>query len=177
MPRRRSAIWKAATRLGSCSLSPDRSLIPFGELKVDALLVSGLPNIRYLSGFSGDNALLLISPDSRTLFTHPRFTIQASEECTCTVKTVGKGPLDAAVVASIHRKRFKRIGFEASRTLYDVHQRMKESLPLGASLKPLGPVIERLRMIKSAEEVACIRRSVLTNSQAFAHDALARYPG
>src|SRR5579864_104958 len=121
MPPRLSAIWKAARQPGSCSLSPDR-LIPFGELKVDALLVSGLPNIRYLSGFTGDHALLLISPDSRTLFTDPRFTIQASEECTCPVKTIAKGPLHAAVVASIGRKRFKRIGFESARMLYDVYQ-------------------------------------------------------
>ena len=155
---------------------PDRS-IPFGELKVDALLVSGLPNIRYLSGFTGDHALLLISPDSCTLFTDPRFTIQASEECTCSVQTVGKGPLDAVVVANIHRKRFKRIGFEASRMLYDMHRRMKESLPLGASLKPLGPIIEKLRMIKSPEEVARIRRSVLTNSQAFAKTVPSIRPG
>jgi Xaa-Pro aminopeptidase len=158
-------------------LSLDRFSIPFGELKVDAFLVSGLPNIRYLSGFTGDNALLLISPDSRTLFTDPRFTIQASEECTCSVKTVAKGPLHAAVVASIHRKRLKRVGFEASRMLYDMHRRIKESLPLGATLKPLGPVIEKLRMIKSPEEVARIRRSVLTNSQAFANTVPAIRPG
>jgi Xaa-Pro aminopeptidase len=157
-------------------LSPDRS-VPFGELKVDALLVSGLPNIRYLSGFTGDNALLLISPDSSTLYTDPRFTIQAFEECTCPVRTVAKGPLHAAVVASIGRKRFKRIGFEAARMLYDVYQRIKESLPLGASLKPIGPVIEKLRMIKSPEEVARIRGSVLTNSQAFAKTVPSIRPG
>ena len=34
-------------------------MIPFAELKIDALLVSALPNIRYLSGFTGDNGLLL----------------------------------------------------------------------------------------------------------------------
>src|ERR1700737_1547778 len=61
--------------------------------------------------------------------------------------------------------------------LYDMHQRIKESLPLGAALKPLGPVIEKLRMIKSPEEVARIRRSVLTNSQAFANTVPAIRPG
>ena len=75
--------------------------IPFGELKIDALLVSALPNIRYLSGFTGDNGLLLVTPDSQTLFTDPRFTIQAAEECTCEVKIVTKGPLDQPRLACI----------------------------------------------------------------------------
>ena len=142
-------------------------MIPFGELKVDALLVSGLPNIRYLCGFTGDNALLLLTPESQTLFTDPRFTIQASEECTCPVKVHSKGPLDQAAVESIRRKKLKRVGFEASRIAYDMYLRLKQALPLGAALKPLGGVIERLRMIKSDDEIARIRRSVLTNSQAF----------
>ena len=64
-------------------MSPDSGAIPFGELKIDALLVSAAPNVRYLSGFTGDNGLLLLTPGSQTLFTDPRFTIQAAEECTC----------------------------------------------------------------------------------------------
>ncbi len=113
-------------------------MIPFSELKVDALLVSGLPNIRYLTGFTGDNAQLLITPGSQTLFTDPRYTIQASEECTCPVKIHSKGPLDQAVADSIRRKKLKRIGFEASRIIYDVYLRLKQALPLGATLKPLA---------------------------------------
>ena len=148
-------------------MSPDPPSIAFGELKVDALLVSALPNIRYLSGFTGDNALLLLSPESSTLYTDPRFTIQAADECTCPVQTVTKGPLDAAVVASIQRKKWKRIGFEGSRMLFETYQRIKSALRSGASLKPLAPVVEKLRMIKSPEEIERIRRSVLTNSKAF----------
>jgi Xaa-Pro aminopeptidase len=142
-------------------------VIQFGELKIDALLVSAFPNIRYLSGFTGSNGLLLVTPDSQTLFTDPRYTIQASEECSSKVKTVAKGPLELAAVEMIRRSKFKRIGFEATRIIYDNYQRLKQALPLAASLKPIGPVIEKLRMIKSAEEIARIRHSVLTNSKAF----------
>ena len=141
-------------------------MIPFSALKIDALLVSGLPNIRYLTGFTGDNAQLLIIPGSQTLFTDPRYTIQASEECTCPVKIHSKGPLDQAVAEAVRRKKLKRIGFEASRITYDVYLRLKQALPLGATLKPVGGVIEKLRMIKSDAEIERIRRSVLTNSRA-----------
>jgi Xaa-Pro aminopeptidase len=152
-------------------------VIPFGELKIDALLVSGLPNIRYLTGFTGDNALLLLTPGAQTLFTDPRFTIQASEECTCPVKIYTKGPLDGAAADSIRRKKLKRIGFEASRINYDVYLRLKQALPLGATLKPVGGVIEKLRMIKSDDEIARIRRSVLTNSRALEKTLRSIRPG
>jgi Xaa-Pro aminopeptidase len=101
------------------------------------------------------------------LFTDPRFTIQAAEECTCEVKTVTKTPLDQAALQTIGRKRIKRVGFEASRMLYEVEQRIEKSLPRGVKLKPIGPVVDRLRMVKSDDEIARIRRSVLTNSAAF----------
>ncbi len=61
----------------------------------------------------------------------------------------------------------KRVGFEAARMLYEVHQRIAKSLPRGVTLKPVGPVVDRLRMVKSDDEIARIRRSVLTNSEAF----------
>ncbi len=145
----------------------ERAAIPFGELKIDALLVSAPPNVRYLSGFTGDNGLLLVTPESQILFTDPRFTIQASEECTCEVKIVTKTPLDQAALQTVRRKRMKRVGFEASRMLFEVHQRIVKSLPPGVTLKPIGPVVDRLRMVKSDQEIARIRRSVLTNSEAF----------
>ena len=142
-------------------------MIHFGELKIDALLVSALPNIRYMSGFTGSNALLLLTPDSVTLFTDPRYTIQASQECACQIKVPSKGPLELAALEAIRRAKLKRIGFESTRMIYEAYLRIKQSLPLGASLKPIGPVIEKLRMIKSRDEVARIRRSVRTNSEAF----------
>jgi Xaa-Pro aminopeptidase len=152
-------------------------MIPFDELKIDALLVSALPNIRYLSGFTGDNGLLLVTPESQTLFTDPRFSTQASQECTCAIKIAPRGPVDPFAVEAIRRKKLKRVGFEATRIVYDVYQRLKESLPLGTTLKPVGSVIEKLRMVKSKEEIAHIRRSVQTNSQAFEKTVQSIRPG
>jgi Xaa-Pro aminopeptidase len=152
-------------------------VIPFPDLKVDALLISALPNIRYLSGFTGSNALMLVTPDSQTLFTDPRYTIQASEECSCKVRIVAKGHLELPAIGLIKRKRLKRVGFEASRMVYDVYLRLKEELPLGVTLKPLTGVVERLRLIKSPEEIERIRRSVHTNSLAFEKTLASIRPG
>jgi len=139
----------------------------FADLKIDAFLVSAPPNIRYLSGFTGSNALLLVTPVGSTLFTDPRYTIQAAGETSgCAVKTA-RGPLLAEAAQLIARRRLKRIGFERGRLLFDSWQRLKDALPLGASLRPVGPVVEELRMVKSPDEIARIRASVLANSLAF----------
>lgn len=165
-------------------MSPDRAAapfgelkIPFGEVKIDALLVSAPPNVRYLSGFTGDNGLLLVTPDWMTLFTDPRFTIQAAEECTCEVKIVTKTPLDQGALQAIRKKRLKRVGFEAARMHYEVYRRSADALPPGVKLKPVGPLVDKLRMVKSDDEIARIRRSVLTNSEAFEKAVRSIRPG
>ena len=139
----------------------------FAELKIDALLVSALPNIRYLAGFTGSNGLLLVTPKDATLFTDPRYTIQAAEQVAgrARAKTI-RGPLVAAAAQMIAARRLKRIGFEAGRMLYDAWQRLKEALPLGASLRPIRAVVEELRMVKTEQEIELIRQAVITNSQA-----------
>ncbi|MGH9628283.1 MAG: M24 family metallopeptidase [Bryobacteraceae bacterium] len=136
------------------------------SLKIDAFLVSALPNIRYLSGFTGSNALLLLGPQDATLFTDPRYGIQAPVESDCAI-TVAKRSLVPAALAVIHRRRWRRIGFERSRISYSDYAEMEEKLPAGASLRPVQAIVERHRMVKSKAEIEMIRRSVLTNSLAY----------
>lgn len=136
------------------------------ERKLDALLVTGAPNVRYLSGFTGDNGNLLITTSKATLFTDPRFEIQAAQECSCAIR-IAKGALTLDIVAAIKRLKLKRIGYEPSRLTCDAYNSIDGRLPMGASLEPVYPWIESLRMVKSAEEIGRIRRSVETNSQAF----------
>jgi Xaa-Pro aminopeptidase len=139
------------------------------ERKLDALLVSAGPNVRYLSGFTGDNANLLVLAGRAILFTDPRYTIQAAQETEGRGAQVriAKGALALDVVAAIRRLRLKRIGFEPARMSCEAHEAVKSRLPMKASLEPAAGWIEQLRMIKSADEIARIRRSVETNSRAF----------
>jgi Xaa-Pro aminopeptidase len=134
--------------------------------KIDALLVSFSPNLRYLSGFTGSNGSLLISPDDAVLFTDPRYQLQAPQEVSCRIK-ISKGPLVLDIAAAIARLGLKRIGYEPARMTCDWFDSLNGRLPLKASLKPIAGWIEELRMIKSEQEQALIRRSVETNSQAF----------
>jgi Xaa-Pro aminopeptidase len=136
------------------------------ERKLDALLVSFSPNLRYLSGFTGSNGALLIFPGKSILLTDPRYTIQASQESTCTVR-VGKGPLIDSVLGAIRRLGVRRIGYEPARMTCEVFEALKERLPMRSTLTPVKGWIEELRMVKSPAELDLIRNSVLTNSLAF----------
>jgi len=135
-------------------------------LKADALLVASPANVRYLSDFSGSNGMLLLTPSETHFFTDPRYEITAKQNIAGKVHIV-KGPMIPGVAAVIKRKRWKRIGFESGWTQYDAYQRLKENLPLGASLVPIGRIVEERRMLKSPSEIDIIRRSVNLNSEAY----------
>jgi len=147
-----------------------------GELKVDALLVSSPANIRYLSDFAGSNALMLLTPAEAHFFTDPRYEIEASQRIGGKVH-VAKGPLMLAAAGIIKRKKLKRIGFEAAWLRYDDAAKLKEKLPLGAALLPIGRVIEEQRMVKSRSEIASIRKSVQVNSEAYERTVKRVKPG
>jgi Xaa-Pro aminopeptidase len=141
--------------------------------KLDALLVAFSPNLRYLSGFTGSNGNLLLTPRRSILFTDPRYRIQSALETTCEVRIV-KGPLANAIGAAIARQGLRRIGYEPARMTCDLFDSLKSKLPMRASLEPYPPLgenspgwIEELRMVKSAAEMELIRHSVQTNSRAF----------
>jgi Xaa-Pro aminopeptidase len=135
--------------------------------KLDAFLVASAANVRYLSGFTGSNGMLLVFPDGgAVLFTDPRYRIQAAQEADCRVK-VGTGPLLGHLLPILRKKKIRRVAFERSRMSFEMYQSLKEELPLKSSAEPVGGWIEQQRMIKSEAEIALIRHSVLVNSRAF----------
>ena len=138
----------------------------FTEQKIDALLVTSSANVRYLSGFSGSNGLILLLPGESHFFTDPRYAIAAQTNTTGKVH-VARGPLAAAAAAIIKRKKIKRVGFEGGWLHYEDFAKLKDLLPLGSNLRPVGRIIEQRRMLKSPDEIEKIHKSVQINSEAF----------
>ena len=68
-------------------------------LELDAAIVTAPPNVRYLTGFTGSNGMLLVTERQATLLTDPRYTLQAKTETAGSgVKVViAKGALEAAL--------------------------------------------------------------------------------
>ena len=134
--------------------------------KAEAMLVSHPPNVRYLSGFTGSNALLLVSPKKSVLYTDPRYGFQASTECDCAVKVL-TGSTWTDAVKDIKRRRISRIALEAARVTHNQWLEAAGILGKTTKLTGVGALIDRQRMVKSASEIELIRRSVLLASKVY----------
>ena len=136
-------------------------------LKIDALLITSLHNVRYLTGFTGSSANVLLFRDGQaTLFTDPRYTVQSKQQVNCAVR-ICKGPLTKSVTAEIGRSRLSRIGFEPEHVNVARLEALSKALPSRARLLPVAEgLIAKLRMIKDDGEIALIRNSVNLNSRA-----------
>jgi Xaa-Pro aminopeptidase len=143
--------------------------------RADAFAVIALPSVRYLSGFTGSNAALLITSDREILFTDSRYQTQAADESDCEIH-IGKGSL-IDVLAQVARKiGVTRLAFERNRISFDDHQRLVAARDT-IRLKGLSQIVERLRLVKSPAEISVIRTSVDLNSAAL-EQALQRFkPG
>lgn len=133
-----------------------------------ALVVTHLPNVFYLCGFTGSNASLLILPDSVHLFTDSRYTLQARQQA-----QVSKVHIDRASVAEQAGKalRARRSGKPLTVALESAHISLQESLALqaaaGAKLrwKPLAGLVETIREIKSPAELQAMRDAAKLGSE------------
>jgi Xaa-Pro aminopeptidase len=134
----------------------------------DALLVTHLPNVFYLCGFTGSNAALLVFPGQAHLFTDGRYTVQARQEAKAARVHIGR---QAAIVQASHvilkrkgRSSF-RLGFDPVHLSHAEWSRLKTVLGQGIVWKPLAGLVEGLREIKSPEELDVMRQAAKLGSE------------
>lgn len=143
---------------------------------VDALLVSQPDNRRYLSGYTGgdhgiqeSSGLLLIpSAGEPHLLTDARFLLQAEEEAKGFAVTLYPKGLIKLLKKLLPSLGIESLGFESHYTLHSTASRLeKMAVKTGIRLQPVSDIIERMRIIKSAEELELLRESTRLNEQVF----------
>lgn len=141
----------------------------------DLLLVSNLSNIRYLTGFTGSEALLVLSKDEGWFLTDSRYTSQAGAEVTG-ARVVEFTNRMETLVKVIEESGAARVAFEAGHLTVAVYQELSgkttgiEYLPADAEMTPM-------RAVKDAGELAILERVAEIASQSLMETVARLKPG
>lgn len=154
-PRRIGALRRRLTRTGT-----------------SGALITHLPDLRYLSGFTGSNGALAVTRHSVRLFTDGRYTVQASEQVkSATVAIVTGSPAIAALQWMAAQPTVDSITFDPTHTTVSELSAYKSALParlrrslLIASAEPL---VEALRQLKDTDEIAALSDAALLGCAVF----------
>jgi Xaa-Pro aminopeptidase len=136
--------------------------------QIDALLVSAPTNVSYLTGFSGDSSVLILSRESDLIVSDGRFTTQLAQECPG-LETHIRAPgqeMNPAIAHIIQSKGLRRVALEATSWTIAEYEALREASRTVALTGVVGRV-EALRQLKDADEVAAIRESIRYAERAF----------
>ena len=143
----------------------DRLRDAFDTHEIDALVVTTLANVRYLTGFSGSAAVLAVTRDAALLTTDGRYRTQSAEQVE---KAGAAGQVDiaigpvteqrSAVQAVLGTPATARIGLEADNVSWSA-QRTWGGLLSADRLVPTSNAVEALRERKDATEIARMERA------------------
>ena len=136
-----------------------RLRVALAEQGGEALLVSNLANVRYLSGFSGSAGLLVVRPDDAVLVTDGRYGTQAPAELEAAGAPVRvrarpasqQGEVLAELTAGLHR-----LGLEAEHISWGRQRHFARTWARDVELVPTEGLVERLRQRKDPGELARI---------------------
>jgi Xaa-Pro aminopeptidase len=123
------------------------------EIGADLLVVTSLVNVRYLTGFTGSNALALIGPDTCAFVTDFRYTEQSAAEVDGAFdRTIAPQEL-MDMVPDLLPSGELRLAFEDAHLSVRAHGRLRELVGERIELVPGGDAVEALRAVKDADEI------------------------
>ncbi|WP_407855349.1 M24 family metallopeptidase [Enterococcus hailinensis] len=136
--------------------------------KMDAFFIAKRVNVRFTSGWTGDDSFILITPNEKYFLTDPRYTEQAALEVPdyeiinwrLPGKTVGD-----TIARLTSEKQIKTVAFEADYLTYDMYADF--TTKSSAEFIQAGGVIDRMRAIKSPQEIQYMRNACEISCRAF----------
>jgi Xaa-Pro aminopeptidase len=134
----------------------------------EALLVSNVKNVSYLTGFSGDSSVLVLGPRHRILISDTRYETQLQEECPDleTVIRSNRQPMEEMIATVAKTAKIKSLGFESDSLTVAECEKLKEKAE-GVEWVALSGQVEGLRQIKDKSEIAEIREAVRLAERGF----------
>ena len=137
------------------------------EQNLDALLVTSDYNRRYMTGFTGSSGVAIISADAAVFITDFRYTEQASAQVQGFEIVQHNGVIHQEVAAQVKKLGIRTLGFEQDMMTYSMYELYKQVI--SAQFVPVSGLIEKIRLIKTQEEINIIKVACEIADKAFSH--------
>lgn len=138
------------------------------SFSVDAVWLHKAVNVRYQSGFTGDDTDAFITADQHSLFTDARYTEQANEECPDWDIVDHHGRLTEQLATYCRRLGIRRLGMEMHTVTAAQYIQLRQALP---DVELVDADTDGLRQIKTEEEIGFLQQACAIGDQAL-HDIL-----
>lgn len=139
----------------------------FSELSIDSFLVKNLPNIRYVSGFSGSAASLLITKDKDHFITDFRYKSQSAKEVYNNFEIliyVQNSMMFLKDMIQMHN--LKRIGFESNFLTFNEAENLRKEFS-DVEFVPVDSLIEKIVICKNEKEIELTKKAVEITDRTF----------
>jgi Xaa-Pro aminopeptidase len=146
----------------------DKLVRRFAEEGIDALLITSVPNVTYLTGFTGDSSFLVLTKDRAILVSDPRYTRQIADECG-SLATHIRPPsqkVHEAAAEVLVKLGSRFVGFESGALTVAEYETFRGLAPT-LSWKGAADRVEQLRMVKDAVELDLLCDAVEMAERAF----------
>jgi Xaa-Pro aminopeptidase len=130
----------------------DRVAERLAERELDALLVTNLVNVRYLTGFTGTNGACIVGRDERLFLTDFRYVEQAADQ----VRGFEPVRAERDLLGDLAKRLSGRVGFEDAHLSVQAHRKLLEAVGAGVELVAAGGVVEELREVKDEHELEAV---------------------
>lgn len=133
---------------------------------LEALLVTNLTNVTYLTGFSGTNGQVLVTADRVVFMTDPRYEARSSTLVEEAEISIYPSRLTEKLQPLLDETRISRLGVE-SKTMTLAERDDLQARLGGTKLVPVAGLVEGMRRVKDAQEVELLRAAIALGDRAF----------
>lgn len=147
----------------------ERLLVEMKEKGLESLFLNNSQNIRYISGYTGEDSYILISPKGKWFITDYRYSEQAKAECV-EFEVIKRNrqavTLGECVNQLLKDNNISTMGFERDHINFGMIEDIKNDIE-SAEIVPTSQIVEKLRYVKDEDEINCAKKACEIADKAF----------
>ncbi|WP_320939527.1 Xaa-Pro peptidase family protein [Lysinibacillus capsici] len=137
------------------------------EQSIDGILITNGYNRRYMTGFTGTAGVAIVSQNDAVFITDFRYTEQAAAQIQDFRIVKHDATIIEEIATQVNNMGIKLLGFEKDTVSYGTYELYKSKIQ--ADLVPISGLIEKIRLIKTEQEINIIKAACEIADHAFTH--------